>query len=201
MSEIDNFLKYIHSFDIEIEITDGKYLYDAGGKISGYFDPDTNKIKVAGGQPTKKWLPVLVHEFCHYQQKINKYPLFYAEVAGEDVYDIFNSWLSKSKDYSDQTLNKAVRNIILIEKDCEIRATKLIKRFDLPIDLVNYIQQANRYLYQYYVALDYQKWIIEIPDSKKDWVTKQMPTHFRNKHHISIPENIYQIIEKGYGYN
>lgn len=200
MNEVQKFIDYVGRFDLNLEITNGKYLY-GDGRCLGYFDSDTCTIRVAGGKSIKKWLPVLVHEFSHYQQFIEKDPTFFTEpINGEDCCHIFFNWLSKKRDYDQETIDWAVQKIILVEKNCEIRSVKNIKKFNLPIDIDNYIREANRYLYQHYVAKDYRRWIIDISEKRKSIITQQMPTHFKNKHHLCIPEDIYKIIEKGYGY-
>lgn len=201
MNNIEDFIAYILSFDLNLEITQGKYLYGVGGRASGYFDSDDSTIKVAGGKSIKKWLPVLVHEFCHYQQMIEKYPLFFSKINGEDAYDLFYSWLQFEKEYDYEIVKESIQKIILVEKDCEMRSVKLINRFNLPINIPRYIQDSNVYLYQHYLALDYRKWIIDIPDRKKIEISKKMPEHFKNKHHLRIPKEIYSTIETGYGYN
>ena len=137
-------------------------------KDGGYFNESTKELVVAMRHPSA--FPLLVHEFCHFEQWINK-PGFWAKVTKGHT-DFF-TWL--------ETLNPVTRKIIKakedsieLEHDCEVSSLKLIESLGLDIDKKMYAQKANAYLLSYHLIATYHKW----PKGKvySDEISELMPT-------------------------
>lgn len=136
---------------IKVELRKSKNLTLAKGmRCSGYFDESNTRLVVAVNNPLS--LGVFVHEFGHFTQWDEKIPIW--DKACEAMYHI-EEWLS----------GKEVKNIkkwIALARDLELdnekRSVKLIKQFDLPIDIDLYIKRANAYVLFYNWMLITRKW-------------------------------------------
>jgi len=125
-----------------------------GMKASGYFDIYNRVLSVAKNRP--EWLSTLVHESCHLDQWIenkNKPNSLWtkSDIEGESVLEDYI--LGKRK-----RAKTALRNVILIELDCEKRAVKKIEEYELPINVHQYIRRANTYLLNYHRYYELREW-------------------------------------------
>ena len=160
-------LENIHSFmislkrkanrlGIKLEITNNDSV-DATDTIqcSGYFQETFRRkqgiLTVATGLPIKRWLAILVHESCHmdqWEEKINLWKL--CDKLNPNVID---EWL-EGKNFSNKKIDDAINSTRDLELDCEKRAVDKIKKFNLPLNINEYIQKANCYIfYHNYVRL------------------------------------------------
>lgn len=154
--------------NINCKFVSQPYIMTEGIKCSGFFDEE--EIVIA----TKKsdWFDVLVHESCHLDQYIAKLPVY--KTADRSL-TIIEDWLTK-KEFNKTKLLNAFKNIILLELDCERRTIEKIKRFRIPFNTKNYIQQANAYLFGYWITYKDRRWC-NFPYNNEDIVSK-MPTKF-----------------------
>ncbi len=133
---------------------------DSGDGIlcSGFFstsmtDPADPRLAVALASPAETWLPILVHEYCHMCQWLDNDPLW------QDAEDeVFMGWLTGTKELDPVQLEREFRYTRDMELDCEKRAIRLIKEWQLPISVSHYYKTANAYLSFYAVARDVRSW-------------------------------------------
>lgn len=129
-------------------------LVDVGGGIrcGGWFDPVTKEIVVA--RRHNLWLANLVHESCHMDQWIEQSGIWKKEEKfGTSTVD---RWLLGKSVYS---IRKSVNNLISLELDCERRSVAKMIKYDLPINIVTYIQKANEVLLYYkYIYETHGEW-------------------------------------------
>jgi hypothetical protein len=71
--------------------------------------------------------------------------------------NIMSNWL-QGTEYKKSTLDLAFTKIKKMELDCEHRSVELIREWDLPINIDNYIKSANRYIYFYNFVRKYRTW-------------------------------------------
>ena len=145
---------------------------------SGYFDE--KDLVVACKK--KDWLDILVHESCHMDQFIGKYPLW--KDSDKSMLQ-FDAWLGGKK-VSRKQLVIYVQNVIEMELDCEKRSVKKIKKYNLDIDLNNYRQQVNAYLWSYWATLRDRKWY-PFPYNKPH-IVREMPKTFLSLDEYFNPE-------------
>jgi hypothetical protein len=126
-------------------------------KCSGYFDDDDNnypKLVVAANK--KDWLEILVHEYCHMtqwlDQKSGKFKNW--DPALRSIL-VVNDWLSGKKVRNIKYHMAKVRDL---ELDNEKRSVKMIKKWNLGIDLDMYIKKANAYILFYNHILTTRRW-------------------------------------------
>jgi hypothetical protein len=90
---------------------------------------------------------------------------------------MFDEWIDGKRELRKQKLDKYCELIQKCELDCEKRALKLIKEFDLYKDEKLYIQKANSYVLGYEAAKKTRKWF-KTPPSRTSIVFKNMPKTF-----------------------
>jgi len=184
------FIKYIKQeckkYNIKCDLRRTKYVRLSGKMTcSGYFDDCNMELVCSMNRPDS--LEILVHEFGHITQWIDKIDLWKkADISIPKV----DSWLM-GENVSD--IKKHLEVTRDLELDNEKRAVKIIKKFDLDIDIDQYIKKANAYIFFYTRLLATRKWCSPTnnPYNNKRLV-KQMPAHFRMNYN-KLPKKIEQV--------
>lgn len=114
------------------------------GICSGYFSIGTRELVIATGN--SKWFETLLHEYCHFCQFVEESKVYrnYCLAKGK-----WHAWANKTVEIENKDKRWhfiAVRNL---ELDCERRVIKLIKKYNLPVDINDYCRKANVYLFDY----------------------------------------------------
>jgi hypothetical protein len=152
----DEFIKYVkqecktHNIKCLLKNTKTVKLTDDNDRCSGYFDEE--HLVVAMNRPDA--LQILVHEYCHLTQWVEQCDTWIASVKNES-HDKLYRWLA-GEEVKD--IKKAINICRDLELDNEKRAIKMIKRFNLPIDIDIYIKKANAYVQYYNYLLISRKW-------------------------------------------
>lgn len=185
-----------HNITIKLPNT-SNIVYDSSGnvKVSGYFDGEVKELACAVGKPESEWIPIFLHEACHMFQFIENCKAWsdteldkYHESYGT-MDSFFQGWYIPKG-----LLRRAFKAAFNCELDCEKRTVELIKQYNLEIDLEEYIQKANSYIWGYQLMYKYRQWYV---DGKSPYsveaVWKAMPKHF-NVDYDNMPpeiENLY----------
>jgi len=128
-------------------------------------------------------LDILVHESCHLDQYLEKSKHWFAkELSNSNIWDI--EWKQK---YPRKYLN-AIKKTCELEIDCNIRSVKKIKKYNLDIDINNYISSSNCYHASYYYFNKYN--CFYDPDNNP-YQSKQIINSFDNKK-ITDLKNIWK---------
>jgi len=192
MSNVTEFVKYVKSecrkHGIKFVLKYSKTVRTPENiKCTGYCEPDDLKeLVVAKKDPN--WLMTLVHEYGHLTQ--------WADQSKEwtDSYSIDNvdDWLN-GKDMPN--IKKALAVTRDLELDNEKRSVKLIKEWNLPIDIKVYTRKANAYV-QFYNYLHYtRRWCKpENSPSRNPKIWKKMPSTFRMNYEI-LEEKYFKIFQ------
>ncbi len=140
-----------------------------GVKTSGFYSDFDKIIRCYIDQSNFMWLGTLAHEFAHATQahKQTKEWIDFneLELTTEDI--LINRKLPAS-------LQHFRRVIIALEWDAEKKAINLIKKFNLPIDINKYIQEANLVLIKY-VFLTHKRTWPNFKNGYQDRLIEQMP--------------------------
>ena len=147
-------------------------------RCSGYFDDADPKkgaiLACSMGKPDG--LEVLVHEYCHLTQWQDGLKLWKEAARALPVID---EWL-EGKYKRPQTLDKAFKHAIALERDNEMRSVRVINEWGLSIDVDTYIKKANSYLMFYNWLRKTRKWskpTNQPYDNKR--IVAAMPTNFK----------------------
>lgn len=176
-------LKYLERHRKEVTISNSRSIFVDGTKCSGWCDG--SQIVVAAKCPLVE--KVYVHEFAHMTQAVEE---------AECWKDCDKFWNDLQKQKLSLDSWESTLDIIKLERDCERRAIKLGKKFDL-FDTEKYAQEANLYLYYYHYVFIKRKWAYVMPKAYKSNLLKQMPTKLLpNSHFSSINMDIMQAFDK-----
>jgi hypothetical protein len=136
---------------IKCDLRKVKYLKLSGNiKCSGYFDEDERKLVVAMNRPD--WLGILVHEYCHLTQWTDGVKVW---TKGCEGLNKVEEWLEGK---SVRGIKTALAQSRDLELDNEKRSVALMKKWDLKIDIDDYIRKANAYVMFYNYMYHSRKW-------------------------------------------
>lgn len=180
---------HLNEYGGKLVIGRGENVNCNGILCPGFFDDRQILIKVAGNG--EGFLSTMVHEYCHFLQYINDVSIYR---KSDKASVIVENWLL-GKNYDPHTLKRAFFLVRAMERDCEKRATKLIKEFNLPLDVKFYAKQANCYIYTHFLMEETRKyWMYKKSPYKSRIVMKLMPSTMKVKSHVSIPPKIYSAL-------
>lgn len=141
----------------KFEFVPAKHIISGGIRCTG--EADQYGIKIATGAPA--WLEVFVHETCHLDQHKERRDWFEERNAAVDK---LSRWLEgKTEVFRELDLWK----ILELERDCERRVIKKIRKHRLPIDQRAYAQKANAYLMSYFTTVRRRKWASQAYNNRR----------------------------------
>jgi len=168
---IDHVESLCEKHKVTLDIRKSKFIWLDGAQVAGYFDALEPEIRVAG--ESNKSVGILVHEFAHMLQWLDKKSIWYTGISIDQ--DRFWEWLAGKRV---NNIDKIVDAIIQNERDNEIRTVKLIKKFNLPIDVSQYTREANAYLLLYHHVKNTRIWTS----------AKPKPAHIRRELRNACPD-------------
>lgn len=187
---IKNTLETCSKYNIPITLSNTYTVTWADIYCAGYFEEDPLQFATACAGHYNYWLRVFVHESCHMDQWIEKSDLWTFKIPGfvENPTTIFDKWITKKIEISDDIKETLINYIVNVELDCERRSIDKIRKFDLPIDINTYIRQGNTYIWSYRLIGETRDFeCTTIYSTPQIW--KHMPTHFNNDY-SKIPDNM-----------
>ena len=202
MKPIDKFIEYAKKetkeAGVKLHLSKVKYLRiseESYLKCDGWFDSEEKILKCAINRPVKKWLMSFVHEFSHFQQWKNNSKAWRETSIGKiDAHSEFFEWINGKK-ISSKKLEIYCQKALNVELECEKMAVKNIRKFDLPIDVEEYIQKANAYIWLYkWILIRRAKWP-SISPSIIPQITSKMPKRFKRQYH-TISEEYLKLYDK-----
>jgi hypothetical protein len=175
---------------MKLVIGRGKMVNVGGYRCVGYFDDTEKVIKIAG--QSQEFLSTLVHEYSHFLQYINKLKIYKkSNIAGYIIDDWF-----RGNEYPEKKLKRAFFIVRAMERDCEKRAIKLIKKFNLQIDPKMYAKKAHCYIYSHFMMEKTRKFYsYKKSPYHSPVVLKIMPSSMAVLSHRNIPPKIYSMLE------
>lgn len=178
-----------HNIEFKL-IAKTKVQLGRGMFCNGYFWVDEEKNKrqlvVATGKPIKEWLPIFVHESCHLDQWIKNPKLFSSDVNLDD-------WLA-GKRTKNTDIKKEVAASKRLELNCEKRTVKKILKYNLPINVDEYIQKSNLYIHFYNWVYINRKWVAKGKTLYDKRLYSMMNTTF-DKSFAKTPKHILEAID------
>lgn len=173
---------------IRVQLTPYKRVKIYGGFCSGYFDEE--KIIVATKRKKVEWVPVLIHESCHMDQLLEGCPFY--KKSEKALYN-FDAWTAGEISLTTKKQIDMIKLIQDMERDCEKRTIRKIKKYNLDIDTDYHAKLANIYLYSYEFMRHHKKWFSFTP------FQKQLAPYVKDKiqnSHKRVPKDLYQKFEE-----
>ena len=193
MSNVRQFIKYVRTEcearGIKLVLKRTNYILATKSiRCSGYFDEVSKELVVAKKNP--RWLEILVHEFAHLTQWRDNCKEW--KNLGDSIGKV-DDWLEGKRV---KHIKKALARVRDLELDNEKRSTRLIREWDLPIDIKEYTQKANAYVQFYNWIYFTRKWCsVKNSPYKNPKIYKQMPSIFRMDYKV-MPEKYYKIFQE-----
>lgn len=177
---------------IKIRISKAEFVRDAAStsKSIGYFDSHNRELASSNYNHLPTFVRNFVHESCHMDQFLQNRYLW---DKCEPGYNLFFDWIEEGTEYPVEVLDEAVHDIIRIELDCEKRSVDKIEKYNLPLDVKDYIKRANAYLYGYLFFRKHKIWIPAIYNNAA--AVKASPGRFA-KNYKHIPRNLEKIFNR-----
>lgn len=174
-----NVLKFIEQLkkdckynQVGLFLYDQKFIMDDGDKFGGWFCPVKKELHCSfPSKLSTKYVELLIHESCHMDQFINQTPKWVIEQSNESL-SVFWDWLKSDKKFN---IDKHLKNVQLMEAECEQLSIQKIVDLELGINTSQYIQKANSYLLFYSVLKETKKWC-DYPPYRFKEIWKQMPS-------------------------
>ena len=154
----EHYIDMILTDSVSVDVSDGP------AQGNGCFDEiDSEGMKgrltCAVGKPLEEWLPTFVHETCHKDQCIEQVDVWTDGIYGAyESMDFIDLWIRNLIELSPKQKDRYFKASIMVELDCEIRAIAKMEKYNLPINVIEYIQKANAYVLFYQVMRLTRKW-------------------------------------------
>ena len=178
-----------------VQFVDAPHVQYPGSTIAvdGYILEFPKKMfVVATGKPMLEWLKVMVQQAGHLDQCFDASPLWQKRLIPgiqKEVFQALLEWVEGKIEYRETVLEDYIHRVRNMRVDSELRAIAKIKAWKLPIDVDEYIQQANASLYFYRVMILYRKWYrAGCAPRNMPAVWSLMPKHFNNDYDV-LPES------------
>lgn len=139
---------------VKVNLYPRKYVISDGLKVRGYYNDEPLEFKVATLKPS--WPKTFIHEYCHYTQWRDKAQVW-TNTDDNDV-NRWVDWLNGSRCLTKARAKAAMVKMRAVELDCEQRVVKVIRKYQLPIDIKSYIKEANAYCAFYTVSNSERRW-------------------------------------------
>ena len=185
---MNNVLRFIEDLEtkckeygVKLVLYDMKFIENDGDKFGGWFDADNKELHCAFPDKIQtKYVELLVHESCHMDQWIENTKYWTIERRNNSLTEVW-------KILKGEKVNKLkyhLRNVQMMEAECEKMSIQKIKDYDLGINIERYAMKANSYLLFYSVLVETKKWTDYPPYKFKD-IWRGLPDKILSNFEIS----------------
>ncbi len=186
--KMNNVLRFIEDLEtkckeygVKLVLYDMKFIESDGDKFGGWFDADNKELHCAFPDKIQtKYVELLVHESCHMDQWIENTKYWAIERRNNSLTEVW-------KILKGEKVNKLkyhLRNVQMMEAECEKMSIEKIKDYDLGINIERYAMKANSYLLFYSVLVETKKWTDYPPYKFKD-IWRGLPDKILSNFEIS----------------
>lgn len=186
--KMNNVLRFIEDLEtkckeygVKLVLYDMKFIENDGDKFGGWFDADNKELHCAFPDKIQtKYVELLVHESCHMDQWIENTKYWAIERRNNSLTEVW-------KILKGEKVNKLkyhLKNVQMMEAECEKMSIEKIKDYDLGINIERYAMKANSYLLFYSVLVETKKWTDYPPYKFKD-IWRGLPDKILSNFEIS----------------
>jgi hypothetical protein len=181
---------HLAQYGMRLVIGRGRLLNCGGYRCEGFFNDQEKMIKIA--RHSANFLETLVHEYSHFLQYINDSKIY---KKSDKAILMVDEWFA-GKNFPENELRRSFFIIRAMERDCEKRAVRLIKKFNLQIDEKLYTKRAHCYIYSHFLMEKTRKfYAYKKSPYRSSVVLKIMPSSMAVLSHKSIPPKVYSVLE------
>lgn len=135
-----------------------------GDLVNGYMNEFPKpQLAVATGKEIERWLPILVHESSHLDQFLegdSSWKDSYVPGTTIETVEILTLWFERKVELSPEQLHEYIWRSRNVELDCEQRTAAKMVEFNLPINVTEYTQKANGYIFFYTAMKETRSWYL-----------------------------------------
>jgi hypothetical protein len=187
-----------HNVKIKLLRSKSVLIKEENIKVNGYWDDSAKEgptLVCAVRKPLDKWVPIFIHEYCHFLQWKEKTPLW---KENQDITAHDMELIIHNKPIDEETLTHSLNVARELELDCEKRVVKLLKKYKIPVSVEAYIQKANVYVHFYNYIKQFRQWYKtdNIPYNNKR-IISAASTEFYSSYD-EIPEKLFKAYRKHY---
>ncbi len=190
--------------DIVMTLSEEETLdYGDGTRVNGYFlgSDDAREFAVAVGKPESEWIEIFVHESCHMDQFIENAKVWTdldSLSDEEDACTITFNWIG-GEDYPTDFVEKAIKLVMMMELDCEMRSVEKMKKYNLDINISDYIRKSNCYVLFYKYILKRRTWYAPGRSPfHNESVWRLFPDTFDIDYNAELPEELVKAFDLSY---
>lgn len=185
MNNVFRFIKELKikckKYNVKLILYNQKYIEEDGEKFGGWFDPIGMELHCAFPDKIQsKYVEILIHESCHLDQWIENTKYWNLEVINNSLNTLWETLKGKKV----KNLKFHLRNVQMMEAECEKMSIEKIKDYDLGIDINKYTQKANSYLLFYTLLIETKKWT-DYPPYKYGVIWRKIPIKILSKFHLN----------------
>ena len=185
---MNNVLRFIEDLEtkckeygVKLVLYDMKFIENDGDKFGGWFDADNKELHCAFPDKIQtKYVELLVHESCHMDQWIENTKYWTIERRNNSLTEVWKILKGEKVD----KLKYHLKNVQMMEAECEKMSIQKIKDYDLGINIERYAMKANSYLLFYSVLVETKKWTDYPPYKFKD-IWRGLPDKILSNFEIS----------------
>ena len=172
-------IKHCNKNKIQVKLLNGQVNHN-NVECSGLFEDEPDPcLSVNCAKNLEDWLIIFVHESCHKDQFLEKTPEWTNKIGSlYDPLDIFDMWVDGHIELKKKQLKPVLKYITEIELDCEKRSVEKIKMNNLPINLQDYIQKSNAYVWYYHAVSKYRSYTKKQSPYSNSNIWTKMPVDF-----------------------
>lgn len=149
------------TYNVKFKAVNAKSIDRCSGHFLDYPIPNkyVAELVICVKKPVNEWLPILVHEYCHLTQWKNDIKVWrdLSYPNGVDSCSELWHWIDHPHAKVDK-IEEHIRNVRVMELNCERRSVSLITKMGLDIDLDMYKRKAFSYVHMYNVIVTSRKW-------------------------------------------
>lgn len=162
--------RLIDANNINLNIVETESIDYLGHPAYGFFTQNPLTFGLAIGSHIDEWMKVCVHESCHMDQYLEKSSYWTtAHVLNIEAMDIVTLWVDRQIELNNSQLNFFITKIKEMEWDCERRTVEKFKKYNIDVNIEEYIQRANSYLFTYNFVEQCRAW------NKDEYVPYHIP--------------------------
>jgi hypothetical protein len=190
ISFIEEVIANCKLYGVKCSIRDVSYVKLGTFRCGGWFDGEDRELVCS--MKNGKGLALLVHEFSHFQQWAENSELW--ELASrKNSHSVMHDWIEGKPI---RGIRKHIGICRDLEADAERRAVKMIKKYNLPIDINEYIRGANAYIYFYNYILKIRRWSSPKNSPYRNKVLMEaMPSVFKKDYSV-LPDRLLKIYQE-----
>lgn len=208
---IHRFLQHVKDVcnraEVEVQLIDDSSVNTSDSvAVGGYFDSESSTLVCVIQDPNQspgeppRWVTLLAHEFSHLLQwQEDCEPWVNCTYKTYDCNLMLDMWLNHAIELNDEQLTSCINAVADLELDCEKRTVELIKEFDLPYDIAEYVQRSNAYVLHYQYIKRFRRWNCpgRAPSSCKE-VYSRLSTEFDMDYKSPMSAELEEIFSKSY---